>query len=78
VSESATKSGVDGVVEDVKGKVKEVAGRVAGHDDLEAEGKAQQDKAANEREVAEHEAKAEVARGKAEVDEARERAAQEA
>lgn len=78
MSESAAKSGVDGVVEDVKGKVKEVVGHVAGKENLEAEGKAQQDKAANEREVAEHEAKAEVARGKAAVDEAREKAAQEA
>lgn len=78
MSESAAKSGVDGVVEDVKGKVKEVVGHVAGKENLEAEGKAQQDKAANEREVAEHEAKAEAARGKAAVDEAREKAAQEA
>jgi len=77
MSESGAKAGVDGVVEDVKGKVKEVVGRVAGKENLETEGKAQQDKAANEREVAQHEAQAKVAQVKADADEAREKAAQE-
>ena len=35
-NESGPKAGVEGVVEDVKGKVKEVAGRVTGNEDLEA------------------------------------------
>ncbi|MFC9552456.1 CsbD family protein [Rhodococcus sp. NPDC056960] len=67
---------VKGVVEDVKGKAKEAAGAVTGQDDLTREGKAQQDKAAAQREVAEKEAEAEKARGKAEAQEARQRAEQ--
>jgi uncharacterized protein YjbJ (UPF0337 family) len=78
MSESGSKSGAKGVVEDVKGKAKEVVGNVTDNEDLAAEGKAQQDKAANQREVAEHESKAEGARAKAAADEARERAAQKA
>jgi uncharacterized protein YjbJ (UPF0337 family) len=77
MSESGPKAGAEGIVEDIKGKVKEVAGEVTGKENLEREGQAQQDKAANEREVAEHEAKAEAARGKASADDARQRAAQE-
>jgi uncharacterized protein YjbJ (UPF0337 family) len=75
--DSGPKAGLDGVVEDIKGKVKEVAGTVTNREDLRDEGRAQQDKAASEREVAEHEAKAEKARAEAEVDEARQRAHQE-
>jgi uncharacterized protein YjbJ (UPF0337 family) len=78
MSESGPKAGAKGIVEDIKGKAKEVAGEVTGKENLEQEGRAQQDKAANERKVAEHEAKAEAARGKADVDDARQRAAQEA
>ncbi len=78
MSESGPKAGAKGVIEDIKGKAKEVVGEVTGKENLEREGRAQQDKAANEREVAKHEAKAEAARGKAEADEARQRAAQEA
>jgi uncharacterized protein YjbJ (UPF0337 family) len=77
MSESGPKAGVKGIVEDVKGKAKEVAGEVTGREDLQREGRAQQDKAANQREVAEHEAKADAARAKAEGDEARQRAAQQ-
>jgi uncharacterized protein YjbJ (UPF0337 family) len=74
--DSGAKAGVEGVFEDVKGKVKEVAGEVTGNERLEEEGSAQQDKAANEREVAKHEGQAEAARAKAEADEARQRAAE--
>jgi uncharacterized protein YjbJ (UPF0337 family) len=74
--ETGPKAAVDGVIEDAKGRVKEVAGRVSGNDRLEEEGQAQQDKAANQREVAKHEAEADAARGKAKADEAREQAAQ--
>jgi len=77
MARSGPKSGVKGVVEDVKGKAKEVAGTVTGNEDLEGEGRAQQDKAQSEREVAEHEAKAEKARAEASKDEARERSHQE-
>jgi uncharacterized protein YjbJ (UPF0337 family) len=77
MADSGPKAGAKGVVEDVKGKVKEVAGNVSGNENLRDEGKAQQDKAANQREVAEHEAKADKARAEAQADEARQRAAQE-
>ena len=77
MAESGPKAGAKGIAEDVKGKVKEVAGEVSGNEDLEREGKAQQDKAANERKVAEHEAKGDAARAEAKADEARQRAAQD-
>ena len=69
-------AGAKGIAEDVKGKAKEVAGGVVGNKRLEREGQAQQDKAANQREVAKHEAEAEAARGKAEADERRQQAEQ--
>lgn len=69
---SGPESGVKGVVEDVKGKAKEAAGAVTGNDSLQREGAAQQDKAENQREVAQKEAEAEKARGQAAADEARE------
>jgi uncharacterized protein YjbJ (UPF0337 family) len=50
--DSGPASAVKGVVEDVKGKVKEAAGALAGQDDLRQEGQAQQEKAAAQREVA--------------------------
>ena len=58
VAESNTgpKEGVKGVVEDVKGKAKEAAGKVFGDDSLAGEGQAQQDKASSQREAAEHQA----------------------
>ena len=69
-------AGAKGIVEDVKGKVKEGVGTVTGNDSLKREGSAQQDKAEAQREVAGKEAEAEKARAKAEADEARERAEQ--
>jgi uncharacterized protein YjbJ (UPF0337 family) len=78
MSDSGPKSAAKGVVEDAKGKAKELAGRVVGNEGLEREGEAQQDKAANQREVAEHEAEAEAARAKADADEVRQRAEQRA
>jgi len=65
------REGVEGVVEDVKGKAKEAAGAVTGKDELAQEGRAQQDKAKSQRTAAEKEAAAEKARAKADVDEAR-------
>ncbi len=76
-NETGPKAGAKGIVEDVKGKAKEVVGEVTGKENLEREGRAQQDKAANEREVAKHEAEAEEARAKADADEARQRVAQQ-
>jgi uncharacterized protein YjbJ (UPF0337 family) len=74
--DSGPEAGIKGVVEDVKGKVKEAAGTVTGDDSLKREGQAQQDKAEAQREVAAKEAEAEKARAKAAADEARERAEQ--
>jgi uncharacterized protein YjbJ (UPF0337 family) len=74
--DSGPESGVKGVVEDAKGKVKEATGTLTGNDSLQREGKAQQDKAESQREVASKEAAAEKARAKASADEARERAEQ--
>ena len=73
MGDSGPEAGAKGVVEDLKGKTKEAAGTVVGNDSLEREGKAQQDKAESQRDVARKEAEAEKARAKAEADEARER-----
>lgn len=75
--ETGPEAGVRGVVEDVKGKVKEAAGAATGKDRLRHEGRAQQDKAEAEREVAAKEAEAEKARAKAEAHEADQRAHQD-
>ncbi len=69
--ESGFAAGIKGVTEEVKGKAKEAAGAVTGNEDLEREGKAQQDRADAEREVAAREAQAEKARAKAESAERR-------
>ena len=53
---------VEGVVEGVKGKAKEVIGAAAGRDDVKRQGEAQQDKGAAQRDAAEKEAEAESAR----------------
>jgi uncharacterized protein YjbJ (UPF0337 family) len=75
--DSGPKAGFEGLVEDVKGKVKEVIGRVTGRRDVEAEGETQQQKARSEREVAEHEAKADAARVRATKKETEQRLHQE-
>lgn len=59
-----------GVVEDVKGRVKEAAGAVTGHEELRQEGRTQQEKAEAERDVARREAEAEKARAVARAKEA--------
>ena len=70
-------AGAHGVVEDIKGKVKEAAGAAIGKDQFEdSEGRAQQDKAAAERDVAAKEAEAEKAHAEAEAHEAEQRAHQ--
>lgn len=76
MGDTGPEAGLKGVVEDVKGKAKEVVGEVTGREDLEREGEAQQSKASAQRDVAEHEAKAEKARAEAEVQEAQQRANQ--
>ncbi len=74
--ETGPEAGAKGVVEDVKGKVKEAAGAVTGKDELRHEGRAQQDKADAERDVAAKEAEAEKARAEAEAHEAEQRSHQ--
>ncbi|HJT90383.1 MAG TPA: CsbD family protein [Mycobacterium sp.] len=68
--------GVKGVVEDVKGKAKEAVGTVTGRDDLVREGKAQQDKADAQQDVAKKEAQADSARAGAKAAEKRQQAEQ--
>jgi uncharacterized protein YjbJ (UPF0337 family) len=75
-NESGPKSGVEGVVEDVKGRAKEAAGAVTGDESMKQEGQAQQDKAAAQRDVAAKEAEAEKARAAASAAEAEQRAHQ--
>lgn len=73
---SGPEAAVEGVVEGVKGKVKEAAGALIGQDELRREGRAQQDKAEASRDVAKKEAEAEKARAAAEAHEAEQRSHQ--
>lgn len=75
-NESGSEAGVDGVVEDIKGRAKEAAGAVTGDDSLKQEGAAQQDKAAAQRDAAAKEAETEKARTKARAAEAEQRSHQ--
>lgn len=74
--QTGPREGLEGVVEGVKGKAKEVGGTVLGNKDLRDEGIAQQNKGDAQREVAEKEAEAEKARAEADVEEARQRSNQ--
>ena len=74
---SGPKAGLEGVIEDAKGKIKELIGMITGRRDVEAEGETQQEKARSERKAAEHEAKAEGARARATKKEAEQRLRQE-
>jgi uncharacterized protein YjbJ (UPF0337 family) len=65
-----------GILEEAKGKVKEAAGKIAGQDDLRAEGEAQADKGAEERKATEARAKAEAHEKKADLHEQDQRAAE--
>jgi uncharacterized protein YjbJ (UPF0337 family) len=73
---SGPKEGVEGVVEDIKGKAKEAVGTVTGRGDLTKEGEAQQDKAQAQRDAAKKEAEAESARGGAKAAEERQKSNQ--
>jgi uncharacterized protein YjbJ (UPF0337 family) len=66
---SGPQEAIKGVVEDVKGKAKEALGTVIGRDDVQREGKAQQDKAEAQRDAAGKEAEAEKARAQAAIHE---------
>jgi uncharacterized protein YjbJ (UPF0337 family) len=67
---------VIGVIEGVKGKVKQVVGSVIGHGDLAREGEAQQDKAQAQRDAAKKEAQAAAAQGGAKAAEERQKSHQ--
>jgi uncharacterized protein YjbJ (UPF0337 family) len=75
--DSGPEAGAKGVVEGVKGKVKEAVGAVAGKDELRREGRAQQEKADSEREVAAKEAEADKARAESKAHEATQRSHQD-
>jgi uncharacterized protein YjbJ (UPF0337 family) len=74
--DSGPEAGAKGVVEEVKGRAKEAAGTMTGNERLKDEGRAQQQKADAQREVAAKEAEAEKARAKSEAKEAEQRANQ--
>jgi len=74
--ESGPKTGVEGVVEDVKGRAKEAVGAVTGNESLKKEGEAQQHKATAQRQVAAKEAEAEKARAEASAAETAQRSHQ--
>jgi uncharacterized protein YjbJ (UPF0337 family) len=74
---SGPQDGAKGVVEGVKGRVKETVGVVTGQDDLRREGRAQQEKADALREVAVKEGEAEKARATATAHEAVQRSHQD-
>ena len=65
-----------GVIEDVKGKAKEIIGIVTNRDGLREEGRAQQDKAKAQRDVAKKEAEAEASRAAEKAAEAKQKAAE--
>lgn len=71
---SAGESGAKGIVEDVKGRAKEAIGDLKGDSDMKGEGRAQQDKADAEREIAKKETERARAEAEAEVQEARQEA----
>ena len=73
MADSGPKSGVKGILNDLKGKVKEAAGTLSGKESLEQEGAAQQERAEAEREVAKREGQADAARAEAKSAEAEQR-----
>ena len=75
-NDTGPEAGIKGVVEGVKGKVKEAAGALTGQDELRKEGQAQQEKAEAQRDVAVKEAEAEKARVVADAREAEQRSHQ--
>lgn len=76
MGKSGPREGVEGVVEDLKGKAKETVGAIKGDENLKQEGQAQQDKADAQREAARKEAEADAARVAARTHEAEQAAYQ--
>jgi len=75
-NKSGPREAVEGVVEGVKGKAKEVIGAVVGRGDVKREGQAQQDRGEAQREAGRKEAQAESARRAASASERRQKANQ--
>jgi uncharacterized protein YjbJ (UPF0337 family) len=73
---SGPEQAIKGIVEDVKGKAKEIIGIVTNRDGLREAGRAQQDKAQAARNVAKKEAEAKAARAAESAAEARQKAAE--
>jgi uncharacterized protein YjbJ (UPF0337 family) len=67
---------VIGIVEGIKGRVKELIGVIIGNDRLAREARAQQDKGQAQRDAAKREAEAESARASAKAAEARQKTIQ--
>jgi uncharacterized protein YjbJ (UPF0337 family) len=72
-SNTGPEAGIEGVVEDLKGKAKEVGGTVTNNEELKREGQVQQEKAEANRDVARKEAEADAARARAQAKEAEQR-----
>ena len=72
---SGPEAAIKGIVEDVTGKAKEIIGIVVNHEDLRKEGRAQQEKAQAQRNVAKKEAEASSARAAEKAAEARQKSA---
>lgn len=75
MSSSGPEEAIKGIVEDVKGKAKEIIGIVTNRDGLRQEGRAQQEKAQAARNVAKKEAEAASARAAEQAAEARQKSA---
>jgi uncharacterized protein YjbJ (UPF0337 family) len=73
---SGPEQAIKGIVEDVKGKAKEIIGIVTNRDGLREAGRAQQDKAQAARNVVKKEAEAKAARAAESAAEARQKAAE--
>ena len=75
--DTGPEAGGKGVVEGVKGRAKEAIGALTGKENLREEGRAQQEKAEAQRDVAVKEAEADKARAEAKAHEAVQRSHQD-
>lgn len=73
---SGPESAAKGIAEEIKGRAKRAYGSLTGNEDLQEEGRAQEQKADAQRDVARREAQAERSRAEAEAREAEQRAHQ--
>jgi uncharacterized protein YjbJ (UPF0337 family) len=76
VGSTGPEEAIKGVIENVKGKAKEIIGIVTNRDGLRKEGRAQQEKAEAARNVAKKEAEASAARAAEQAAEARQKSAE--